>query len=58
MRQHMGWGRWVALTLLALVALAPAGCGKKGPPQLPPGQTDQFPQQYPKSTDPQQGIFN
>jgi predicted small lipoprotein YifL len=46
------------LALLALAALAPAGCGKKGPPQLPPGQTDTFPNQYPRSTEPQQGIFN
>jgi predicted small lipoprotein YifL len=46
------------LALLALAALAPAACGKKGQPVLPPGQTDTFPNQYPKSTDPQQGIFN
>jgi predicted small lipoprotein YifL len=46
------------LALLALVAVAPAACGRKGSPQLPPGQTDDFPQQYPKTTDPQQGIFN
>jgi hypothetical protein len=25
---------------------------------LPPGQTDQFPSKYPKSTDPQTGVFN
>ncbi len=53
-----GLGRWVMLALLALVAVAPAACGKKGSPQLPPGQTDDFPQQYPKTTDPQQGVFN
>lgn len=51
-------GRWAMLALAAMVALAPAGCGKKGPPVLPPGQTDEFPQQYPKTTEPQQGIFN
>lgn len=58
MMGNQGLGRWTMFALLALLALAPAACGKKGPPQLPPGQTDQFPEQYPKSTDPQQGIFN
>ena len=52
-------GRRVALlALLGALALAPAACGKKGPPVLPPPQTDQFPKQYPTSTDPQQGVFN
>ncbi|GIK97379.1 MAG: hypothetical protein BroJett029_15880 [Alphaproteobacteria bacterium] len=32
---------------LALAGLAPAACGKKGPPELPEGQTDQYPRQYP-----------
>jgi len=37
-----------ALLLLALAAaLAPAACGKKGDPTLPPGQTDKYPRQYP-----------
>jgi predicted small lipoprotein YifL len=58
MRLRSGWGRLGLLALLALTALAPAACGKKGSPQLPPPQTDTFPNQYPKSTDPQQGIFN
>ena len=30
-----------------VIGLAPAACGKKGPPELPEGQTDQFPRQYP-----------
>lgn len=50
--------RWAMLPFLALLALVPAACGKKGSPVLPPGQTDEFPEQYPKSTDPQQGVFN
>lgn len=58
MKLRSGWGRVGLLALLALTALAPAACGKKGPPQLPPGQTDTFPNQYPRSTEPQQGIFN
>ena len=31
----------------ALAALLLAACGKKGPPELPEGQTDSFPHQYP-----------
>ena len=58
MKLRSGWARVGLLGFLALLALAPAACGKKGPPQLPPPQTDTFPNQYPKSTDPQQGIFN
>ncbi len=58
MRIRSGLGRALSLALIALLALAPAACGKKGSPVLPPPQTDEFPQQYPKSTDPQTGIFN
>jgi predicted small lipoprotein YifL len=36
-----------ALLLIALLAFLPAGCGKKGDPELPNGQTDEFPRQYP-----------
>ena len=50
--------RVMMAALLAALALAPAGCGKKGSPVLPPPQQDQFPRQYPQSTDPQQGVFN
>ena len=40
--------RLVACALiLALAGLPLAACGKKGPPELPEGQTDQFPRQYP-----------
>ncbi len=33
--------------LIALAGAALAGCGKKGPPELPEGQSDQYPKQYP-----------
>ena len=46
------------IALIAALALAQAGCGRKGDPVLPPGQTDTFPNQYPKTTDPQTGVFN
>ncbi|HVT50167.1 MAG TPA: lipoprotein [Dongiaceae bacterium] len=45
-----------ALLLSALVAVA--ACGKKGDPVLPNGQKDDFPHQYPQSTDPQTGVFS
>ena len=32
---------------VALIALALAACGKKGPPQPPPGVPNTYPQQYP-----------
>ena len=44
--------------LLGTFALVPAACGRKGAPVLPPGKTDQFPSEYPRSTDPQTGVFN
>ncbi len=50
--------RAMLLMLLGALALAPAACGRKGAPVLPPPQTDEFPHQYPKSTDPQTGVFN
>jgi predicted small lipoprotein YifL len=50
--------RATLLLMLATLALAPAACGRKGEPVLPPGQTDQFPSKYPKSTDPQTGVFS
>jgi hypothetical protein len=40
--------RSVLLALaVAVIGLAPAACGKKGAPELPEGQTDQYPRQYP-----------
>jgi len=40
------------LTLLAALMLPLAACGKKGPPGLPPGETDQYPRQYPNPDEP------
>lgn len=41
--------RYIALLCLALaLALPLAGCGKKGDPTLPPGQSDDFPRKYPQ----------
>jgi predicted small lipoprotein YifL len=36
-----------AALILVLAGLPLAACGKKGPPDLPEGTTDQFPRQYP-----------
>ena len=55
MRQAVKLGM---IALIAALALLPAACGRKGSPVLPPGQTDTFPNQYPKTTDPQTGVFN
>jgi predicted small lipoprotein YifL len=50
--------RLLLALLLGTLALAPAACGRKGSPVLPPGKTDEFPSKYPKSTDPQTGVFS
>jgi hypothetical protein len=50
--------RVIMAALLGALALAPAACGKKGAPILPPPQTDEFPQKYPKNTNPQTGVFS
>lgn len=50
--------RVMLAALLGALALAPAACGRKGSPVLPPPQTDEFPAKYPKNTDPQTGVFN
>lgn len=50
--------RLMLVLLLGTIALAPAACGRKGTPVLPPGETDEFPSKYPKSTDPQTGVFS
>ena len=50
--------RLMLVLLLATLALAPAACGRKGAPVLPEGQTDEFPSRYPKTTDPQTGVFS
>ncbi|MEZ5832740.1 MAG: hypothetical protein R3D05_16315 [Dongiaceae bacterium] len=50
--------RIMLAALLGGLALSTAACGKKGAPVLPPGETDQFPQKYPKNADPQTGVFS
>lgn len=52
------FARAMLLLMLATLALVPTACGRKGTPVLPPGETDQFPSKYPKSTDPQTGVFS
>ena len=40
--------RAIAAIVLALfLAVALGACGKKGPPEPPPGATDEFPKKYP-----------
>ena len=57
-RKRSVFVRAILLLLLATLALAPTACGRKGAPVLPEGKTDQFPSKYPKSTDPQTGVFS
>ena len=58
MKRHGLFSRLMLAALLGTLALAPAACGRKGAPVLPPGEADQFPSKYPKSTDPQTGVFS
>jgi predicted small lipoprotein YifL len=58
MRRRGFIGRMLLLALLGALALTPAACGRKGAPQLPPGETDQIQHRYPQSTDPQEGVFH
>ena len=58
MRRQGIFTRLMLAALLGAIALAPAACGRKGAPVLPPGQTDEFPHKYPQSTEPQTGVFN
>ena len=50
--------RTILVLLLGALALPVAACGRKGAPVLPPPQTDEFPHQYPKDTNPQTGVFS
>ena len=43
-RNRKLWLGRCALLLIAALALLPAGCGKKGDPELPTGETDAIPQ--------------
>ena len=47
----------VAAALLLALLVAVTACGKKGDPVLPDGKKDDYPHQYPQSTDPQTGVF-
>jgi predicted small lipoprotein YifL len=58
MKRRGFFGRLMLAALLGALALAPGACGRKGAPVLPEGQSDQFPHRYPRSTEPQQGVFN
>jgi predicted small lipoprotein YifL len=42
----------LAAACLVLLLAALGGCGKKGPPELPEGTTDQYPRQYPNPDEP------
>lgn len=48
------------LMIAAALALAMtvSACGRKGDPYLPKDQQNTFPDQYPKSTQPQGGVFS
>ncbi len=52
--------RHTAFSLLLAFAVATSlvACGKKGDPILPNGQKDSYPSTYPKSADPQTGVFS
>jgi hypothetical protein len=42
------WGRpYGALLVFMIIALSLSACGKKGPPEPPDPQSDNFPRQYP-----------
>jgi len=47
MRRNRSLRFVLLLALLTALMLPLAACGKKGPPGLPPGETDQYPRQYP-----------
>lgn len=46
-RQARAAGRLLTIGLAALLALAPAGCGKRGPLEAPAGQEDTSKRVYP-----------
>lgn len=39
--------RFTALVLMLVLATALAACGRKNPPEAPPGEEDTFPRTYP-----------
>jgi predicted small lipoprotein YifL len=48
LRGNDGFKKCVTLTALVFIAVALAGCGKKGPPSPPPGVPSTYPQNYPQ----------
>lgn len=46
------------MAALMIAAVALAACGKKGDPVLPNGQIDNYPDSYPRSAEPQTGVFS
>jgi hypothetical protein len=51
-RQGAGIRQWIALATVLLALAATAACGTKSRPELPEGQTDQYPRQYPNPNEP------
>ena len=39
--------RWTLMLLVAAIALPLMACGKKGPPDPPPGEPNTYPMHYP-----------
>lgn len=39
--------RLIALLLALAMAASATACGRKGPPEAPPGKEDEFPRVYP-----------
>lgn len=51
----------ISILLVAAVlalGLSVSACGRKGDPYLPKDQQNSFPDQYPKSTNPQGGVIS
>jgi predicted small lipoprotein YifL len=44
--------RAIALALMLVALAATAACGTKSRPELPEGQSDQYPRQYPNPNEP------
>jgi hypothetical protein len=44
--------RWLAISAIFLALAATAACGTKSRPELPEGQTDHYPRQYPNPNEP------
>jgi predicted small lipoprotein YifL len=42
-------GKLAGVLIMLVIAVALAGCGKKGAPQPPPGEPNVFPRTYPSA---------